>query len=262
MRNPRFTVAPIAIGLVAIAVPLIWGTVQVQQFNLASRLSVFVLYLGSPLTLVIPFLAAWAGNSRLYAELGQRHLTNLGSRQSPTKLLQMRLLKGFLIPAAIFAVSILAVYLVAFVLWPVLGDPFLDPSVYFLQSPQEVAKYDQAQTGFSQLMAFGSPVFGVIAALWFAFAAGVYGAFAAAALLVLNNRMLAILLPMGVYIIETIATALTVGPYAGLLYSLSPFLLRQAPIIVSVTPTFILAAVVALIWGFILKHPHDLRLLR
>lgn len=158
----------------------------------------------------------------------------------------------------IFGGSILVVYAIAFLLWPLLGDPFIDRSINFLSNPQEVADYEQSLTAFSQLLAFGSPVFGAVSALWFGFAAGVYGAFAAVAMILLQSRMLGLLLPLGVYIVETIAAAIPVGPYAGLLYCLAPFALQQSPIAITVLPTVLLAVGVAAAWGWVFRHPRDL----
>lgn len=260
--NFRYSLVPIAVAVIAIGGPVVWGTLQVQDFVLPSRLSVFILYLGSPLVLVIPFLAAWAGNTRLHAELGHRYPANLRSRMSAVAFLRARLLTSFLVPFVIFGASVVVVSLIAFVIWPLLGDSFIDPSVYFLSSPEEVAASDQSRAPLSQLMAFGSPVFGAGSALWLGFAAGVYGAFAAAAMILLQNRTLGMLLPLGVYIVQTIAAAILVGPYAGLLYSLAPFGLQQVPITTTVLPTMLLALGVALAWVWILRHPRDLPSLR
>lgn len=258
----RYWLIPTAMAVIAIGAPVVWGTVQIQDFVLSSRLSVFLLYFGSPLVLVIPLLAAWAGNARLHAELGHRHPANLRSRMSTVAFLRARLLCSFLLPFVIFGASAVVVYVIAFLIWPLLGDPFIDPSVYHLASPQEVADSDQSLAPFSQLMAFGSSAFGAGFALWFGFGAGVYGAFAAAAMILMQNRMLGMLLPLGAYIVQTIAAAILVGPYAGLLYSLAPFGLQQVPITTTVLPTMLLALGVALAWVWILRHPQDLPSLR
>ncbi|WP_159078217.1 hypothetical protein [Homoserinimonas hongtaonis] len=260
--NFRQSLIPIAVAVIAVGAPVVWGTVQVQQFAMSSQLNVFILYMGSPLVLVIPFLAAWAGNARLHAELGHRHVANLRSRLSVVAFLRARLVSSFLLPCVIFGASVLVVYAIAFLIWPLLGDPFIDPSINLLSSGQDVADYEQSLTAFTQLMAFGSPVFGAVSALWFGFAAGIYGAFAAAALVLLQNRMLAMLLPLGMYMIQTIAAAILVGPYAGLLYSLAPFGLQQAPIPTTAAPTVLLALGVAAVWVWIFRHPRDLLSLR
>lgn len=261
-QRARHSLTPIAVAMIAVGVPVVWGTVQIQQYALSSQLNVFVLYLSSPLVLVIPFLAAWAGCARLYNELGHRHATNLRPRQSTVAFLRARLLTSFLTPGLIFGGSIAVVYAIAFLAWPLLGNPFIDPSINFLSSPKEVADYEQTLTAFSQLMALGTPVFGAVSALWFGFAAGVYGAFAAVAMILLQNRVLGLLLPLGVYIVETIAAAILVGPYAGLLYSLAPFGLQQSPIVITVLPTVLLAIGVAVAWGWAIRHERDLPSLR
>lgn len=253
---------PVVVGVVAIALPALWGTVQVQQYAVASRVNIFAIYVNSPLVLVVPFLATWAGNARLHAELGNRHVVNLRTRISTRSFLRARLLRSVLVPGIIFAASVVSVYLIAFVLWPRLGDPFIDPSVNFLTTAAAVAAYEQSFAGFTQLMAIGSPAFGLTYALWFGFGAGVYGALAAAALILIPNRSVAILLPMGIYIAETIAAAILISPFAGLLYSLSPVGLQQKSILLTVAPTLVLAIIVTLIWVWIFGRSNDLPSLR
>lgn len=260
-QYPRiFAVSGTALtAIFVISVPLIWGTVQIQHSMLSTRLGVFLLYLGSPIVLIVPLIAAWVGNTRLYADLGHRHLASLRVRQPPTVLLRRCLRRSFLTPGIIFFISVLSVAVLAFGLWPSLGDPRIDAQINFLDSPADATAFDQQLTGFSQLLKFGIPAFSGFYAAWSGFAAGVYGALASGLMLLLNNRILGLLIPMGVFLIQTIVAALTVGPYAALLYSFWPAGLQQAPIVVTMAPTLVLAVAVSILWFAILRFPHYLR---
>jgi hypothetical protein len=165
------------------------------------------------------------------------------------------------IPFLVLAAFALVTYWLAFVFLPAVGDPFVDAALYPPPSaPGGIS--DTMLFTWSQLTSNGDFVFGLAYAGWFGFCGAVYGSLTAGLLLVVPNRAVALVVPTAVFVVETVAAALSSSPYAGLLYSMVPFALRQVPILTAAGPTLILAAVTATIWLFIAAKRHDLPALR
>lgn len=260
-RRSSELLIPITLSTLVIAVPILFGTLQIQGFLLPSHLSVFSRYMASPLQLVIPLIATGLGCVGLYRRIGNRHLANMRNRTSVRALLIRQLLESFSVPFIVFAGSALVIFVLAFAIWPLLGDPFISPSTYSFTTASARAA-EPLEVSYSQLVRFGEPVYGVAYAIWFGLGAGTYSVLSAACLLVFSNRVVALLIPIGLYLVETIVGALLGSPYFGLMYSLVPFGLDQVPILFAAAPTLLLIVMVAYIWSRILRHPFEIQNLR
>ncbi|MBW4033456.1 MAG: hypothetical protein HIU88_12475 [Acidobacteria bacterium] len=223
----------------------------------ANDLSQFGSLMDSPVQVLVPLIAAWLGCGALYAEVGNRFLTSQRARVGAGRLLTTRLGLSAVIPFLVLTAFVLVTYWLAFVLLPNVGDPFVNAALY--PSPSESGGSSETSLfSYSQLTANGDFAFGLFYACWFGFCGAVYGSLTAGLLLVLPNRAIALVVPTALLVVETIAAALSGSPYAGLLYSMVPFALQQAPILTAARPTLILAAVSATLWLFIAAKKHDL----
>jgi hypothetical protein len=110
----------------------------------------------------------------------------------------------------------------AFYIWPALGNPSVDLSVYFLTPKSAVTSSFTAST-YSQLLAFGSLTFGILYSLWVGFCAAVWTSLAMAALLTVRNRPLALTLPFLLYIAQWVAASLLGNVRASFVASTFPF---------------------------------------
>lgn len=243
--------------IVALSVPLVFGISQVQDNAFATNLGVFAKFEGSPLQLLLPLLAIGLGCLALYSELGHRFVAYVRPRMSLHSYLTSRLIPSLVIPFVVIAAGTALVAVVVFGIWPLIGNPFVTPSVY-LETAQEAAAGDASSFTYSQSIAFGTPVMVIGYALWFGLGAAIYGAFGAACLLVIPNRVIAVIVPVGLYFFQSIGSFMAGNPYASLMYSLIPFGLKQAPTLVAATPTLMLGAAVVVFWIWIYRHATEL----
>lgn len=254
--NWSFGAVPRILAMLVIFIPLVYGVIQVQNSALRTNLALFEIFMGSPLQLLLPLVAIGVGCSGLYREVGHRYVVYLLVRMGLRKYLMSRLLYSSVVPFLVMTIAAILIFFVSFVIWSMIGNPFIDPSVYFVSADNGAAS-DLQSFSYSQLMAFGAPTFGVIYAIWFGCGAAIYGALGAASLIITSNRSLAILVPMGIYLLETIAAALLGDPHAGLMYSLFPFGLRQTAIADAAAPTLILGVAVTGLWIWIFHRPSE-----
>lgn len=249
---------PWVAAAIVVIVPIAFGVWTVQSSAIPTNLGVFIQFMSSPVQLLVPLLATALGCSSLYAELGHRHLSNLRPRLTTRTILAQRLFRASIVPFAVLVASALLVYCVSFLIWPLLGNPFIDPSVYF-KSEATARADDVTRVSYSELIRFGSFAYGAGYALWYGFGAALYGALGAACLFLIPNRAVAILFPLGLYVVQTIVAALLGSPYAGLLYSLAPFGLDQITPGLAALPTLFLACSIAALWVWIFRNRDELR---
>lgn len=241
--------------------PLAFGIAQLREFAFATNLGVFGQLMNSPLQLLIPLIGAGLGCVTLYGQVGHRYVTLVTHRAQPCAFLTAKLLLSVIVPFIVMFSYVLLIFVVSFVIWPAIGNPLIAPELY-PSAGDAAAGGDASSFSYSQLMDLGTPIYGLAYAAWLGLGAAIYAALGAAFLLVIPNRVVAILLPSGIYILETIAAALIGNPYAGLLYSLFPFGLQQAPVLEAALPTLILGALTALLWVWIYRHTRDIPNLR
>lgn len=248
------------IAVVFMASPLLYGFSRVQGAALSSNLAVFGQFMGSPIQLVFPLLAAGLGCTTLFQELSARFVVNLRTRIAMTDYLRIRLIQSAAIPFFVVATSVLLVFAVCFIYWPAIGNPSIDISV-FVWTPEERAASDGNMFGFSELIDLSPWAYGIWIAVWTGLCAAAYSAATAACLLVVERKAVAILIPGGIFLVETIVAALAGNPYAGLLYSAFPFSLQQQDAFTTAAPTLVLVSVIVLSWVRILRNPYRLRAL-
>jgi MFS family permease len=261
LRASRTWVQPIIIVLL-FAIPLYGGLVQhdlVRLFgtagwDLRGNFDVFSMFMSSPLLyLLFPLYAVFLSCLRLYRELGHRFASNTRSRVRLESYIFAKLLVAGGTSFVVFFCLTFSLFVLAFYVWPIIGNPSIEPSGYHLTAATAIADSFSAST-YSQLLELGPMAFGVLYSLWVGFCASVWSGLGMAALLIVKNRPVALALPFVIYFAQTVVMQLLGDSRGSFVASTFPFGLDQTTILAGVTPTLILATIVAVVWIGLLRR--------
>lgn len=247
-----------AILLLLLAIPLYFAVVPDDVFRifggggvaLAGGLGVFSNFMNSsPLIyLLFPIYVVLLSCLRLYKEVPKSKRVTVRKEG----YLFARLATAGGISFAVFALTTFLFFVLAFYVWPAIGNPSVDLGPYSL-TPESAITSSFTATTYSQLLASGSMTFGILYSLWVGFCAAVWTSLAMAALLTVRNRPLALALPFLVYIGQWVVAELLGNVRASFAASTFPFGYQQTSIIAGAAPMLILAAIAAVIWATLLR---------
>lgn len=223
------------LAALTVAVPLAYGVQLAANKGYPSQIAVFSQILITPLMFVFPLIAALLGCLRMYAEVGHRYASLVGTRQSMRRYLVGRLLRTAIVPSSVYFVYAALAFFIAYYVWPEAGNPGVDPSFYGMTTVQ-AAQAELRDTSYSQLLEAGTLAYGLGYAVWLGISAGFYSIASALCLVLMKNRLAAIALPSALYIGQSVLAIALIGPQAGLVYSVFPFGLTQLPILVAAAP--------------------------
>lgn len=260
LRIPRWTL-PLVMTIVTVTIPLAYGAWQAPSALSPSNLGVFSIFMGSPLQLVLPLVAVAIGCSVLYEDLGTRYVANLRTRMSLESYLSRTFARAVLLPFVCMGGAVIVIGIVCFAVWPAMGNPYIDPSLYHLD-PGTPAGPDLARFTYSEPMAAGWPWYLVTYAALFGLACAAFSALGAAALLLVARRVVAVLLPWAIYLAETVLSALLGAPHTGLMYAIVPFGLQAVPALEGALPILVLVVAVGALWAWLWRRRYDLAALR
>jgi len=249
----------IAIAAVAlVGVELLFASLSSMSTLYRSDFDVLSLYMASPAILIAPFVASALGASRMFSEVGNRYIVSARMRSRPSRYFGAKIAAAGIVAGLIAAPLPIAGTIVAFAVWPAIGDPNVEPTQYGL-TPASALADAAASTTYSQLLLVSPLVYSVLYSLWVAFAAAVFAALTLALLILLRNRAVALVIPLGLYLGETVAAAVLGDPTYGLVYSIFPFGLTQSSILAGASPVLVLALAVVVIWVFIIRRARHLQ---
>lgn len=197
-----------------------------------------------PIGLIVPLIVTILFCSTTYAELSARFVSQTRTRESIRPRVTRRMTSRALGAGALFFTYAWVPFVLAFAVWPMLGDPAIDPAGYGL-TPAEAAADSLVRDSYSGILQFGDVAFGIAYSLLVGLAAAAFAVLGESFLLIVPHRILAMALPFLIYVGSTVAAAVLGVPYAGLLYSLFPGGLAAIDPLIAATPTFVLFAVVA-----------------
>jgi hypothetical protein len=243
---------PFLLVIVAVGVPLAYGIQMTVHKGYPSQIAVLSRIFITPFMFIFPLIAGLLGCWRVYTEVGHRFASLHGARQSMRRYLAGRLLYAALIPAAAYFIYAALVFLVAYYLWPEIGNPGVDPANYAMTTAEAV-QAEVSDTSYSQLLEFGTPVYGLAYATWLGVSAGFYATAAALCLVVMRKRLAAIALPSAVFLAQSVLAIAVSGPQSALVFSVFPFGLTQLPIAAAVAPQLVLdvAVIVFVVYVFV-----------
>lgn len=241
----------IATGVVLL--PNIQGVADTANTIFRDEGDILVSLLGSPLVLVFPLLVALVGSRSLAADVARRAFVSERCRRSFTALVSAKIISAALCSATVFFLLGLVATLIAAVVWPLMGDPGIDPTVYHPVVPLE------ERFTFADLSGGSVLVFGLLMAFWSAFAAAVYSVLTSASLILVPNRAIALLLPFGAYLGMSVLLSILGRPAVTPMFSVNPSGLQQSSWLVAASPTLVTAVVAAALWFYIVRRPSESR---
>jgi hypothetical protein len=241
-----------------IALPPLLSLPGMTNSAFANRVQIFAQIENTVVQLFIPLICSFLGASMLATEVHHRRLSQVLVRVDPRTAIRKRLAFAFFVPFFAGALNVALCWSIAFVVWPRIGDPWIQPSIYNLTT-SSAERFGTELYSYSQLLAVGPAAFGLFYGLVFAGACGLFGLGAALACLLVPNLAVALLLPTGVFLLETVGAALAGDPRAGLLYAVVPFGLTQGPVAGAVLPLVIFAIATFGVAGWVHRHPSRLQ---
>jgi hypothetical protein len=236
----------IGAAMAVVAAPLLSLLRYASIARFSGHLQLFASGMVSPMLLLLPLAMTVITCRRFSAELHHRFISLRRCRLDMTTHLRSRmraaLRTGFVLGFLCAGVT----YATAFHVWPLIGDPEVDPASYSLTAAQETAQSVTA-VSFSHFLALGDWVYGLTYSAWLGSCCAVYALVGMTALLYVRNRFLAAATPMLIVLLETLTAALLGQPRYGLYYSALPFALTASSDLVAASPTLVLAAAVMLV---------------
>lgn len=200
----------------------------------------------SPWLILMPLIVTLLTCGRFSAELAHRFITVQQTRCDARVLLAARYGSAMVIGFSLTFLFSIVSYVTAFHIWPLLGDPGIDPAGYVM-APEQTADFARHHEAFGMFLAFGDLPFGLVSSSWFGFCGAVYAAMGITACLLVRNRYLALALPMLVVFGETFGAEVLGRPVLALYYSAVPFGLAFHSDMQVTLPHLVLAAVVAVV---------------
>lgn len=232
------------------------GQLRVQNSAFRSNFDVFSTMMSSPLVIVFPLAVVLVSCIPTYHEVGHRFIANVRARVDVQRYVRSKLATAVILAVCSSFVFILFSFALAYWVWPMLGNPGVLPAVYGMTSSQASADA-LTSTSYSSLLAWGPFVYAIAYSAWVGLGGAVFAGLGVAALLLMENRVLAISLPFLAYLVQTIAMSLMGSPQLGVMYSLFPFGLTQQPLFVSAAPLIIFAVATLAIWVWVMPRLHE-----
>ncbi|MFD1716056.1 hypothetical protein ACFSBZ_16395 [Amnibacterium flavum] len=241
-------------ALVLILGPLAIGIVGVQGGALRNNVDLYGEVMGSAVVLVAPLLAVLIGCLPLFSATRRRVVGHTRTDLDPEVYLGTKAVAAVTCTFVVFFLSAFLPYLLLVLVWPSLGNPGIDPSLYGLTA-EEGRAAAQSAASYTQLLSIGEVAYGVIYGAWVGLGGATYCLLGLLALIVVPNRYLALTLPFVIYVLQSLVWGLIGFPTGALLFSLYPFGLEQQSIASAAAPTLLLM-VIASVNCWLLRERH------
>lgn len=228
----------------AATVPVVLGIAKISAGVVRDPFDVYVQFMLSPVPLVTPAIASVLGTIVLRQELTNRAISAVRIRADIGQILRTRIWMASVAVGVAFAIGSFLVFTVSMIVWPLIGNPFVDPEVYGLTA-EAAREHATTRVTFSWLLAYGDLTYGVAYSCWVGLSAGAFAGFASLCLLIIPNSPLAIAVPPIFFIVQSIGASLLNAPQAALLFSAYPFGLSASSTAIATSPTILLAVAVA-----------------
>lgn len=233
---PRRTYIKWVCALIWVMSPIIVGLTAVQSSIVRDNFDVYSQLMQGPTHFVFPLVITAIACTGLGSEIAARNVSNRRSRLPAMKIVGSHLARIAAAGATIGFFYAFLPFCFAYLLWPALGNPSIDPGAYGMTpSSAEIDSFNRAT--FSSFLRNGPVAFGGVYSSWVAFGGLVYAVIGAIALLVMKNRFVALALPFLIYFVGTLVAALSGSPQLGFLYGLFPYGLVATPVWTAIGPT-------------------------
>jgi hypothetical protein len=243
--------------------------ISIPVLNLLNRTSytqtrddfdVFGLGMASPLMFLLPAFAVLLCCTRLFQDIGHRYISAIRTRTSIRRYLLRSYARSALVAFVLFFLLSFACFLVAFYLWPSIGNPNVHPASYYL-TPGSAIRDSYSRVSYSSILELGLLPYGLLYSTWVGVGGAIFAAMGIASLLLVKKRALAIAVPFLIYFGETVFATLLGSPQAALVYSLFPFGITPTTPILAAMPILLTALLLAVIVSLTIARADNLEVL-
>ena len=241
MKSPGTRRTAVVLIVIAVIVLPVWRVIDMAPTtSFPGHFGVFGEMMNSIETLVFPLLIVLVTCLGFYQALVARHVANTRARIGVRTYFGRRLASSAGGAAALFFFQTLTAFVVAYLVWPAVGDPSLESDL----SAAEATAASYTDFAFGTFLRQGELFFGIAYSLWVALAAAAYAALAVCLLVTISNRILALASPFLLYVASDLTFALAGVPQLSVRASTFPMgLTGSDPLLVS-APNLLLAAFV------------------
>ncbi len=256
--NLRSETSALKVGVIVAltVIPCVLGCFEATGGVFRDDLDILALIVTSPLQLVFPLVVCVAANTRFAAELGHRFVAATRTRAPIERYLGAKVASSAILGAASGSLFALLPCILAFGVWPLLGNPSVDPGVYGLTTGEAVRDAGN-RFSFTELIPISTLLYALVYSAWVAFAGAMYGAMGVLTLSLAKNRLLGFSAPFLIFIAQSVLVALVGDVRFALVFSLFPFGLDQATLIPLLTQAG-LAAGLVIVGVFVLRRSSTL----
>lgn len=239
---------PLVVTVAMLTVPLGLGIGRLMEGVVRDNFDTMAQLLVPPTGLLLPLAAAVIGCSTTAGELRHRYLANTRVRISAHELVRAKLLAIGVHCGVPFFLYAYIPFTIAYVLWPALGNPHVDPGSYLI-TPEQAAADALTRTSYSQFLRWGPLCYAILYSLWLALGGITLASLTLFLLLFTRSLPVALAAPFLVYFGQTVAAQVLGYPRAALSASLIPFGLTQGPVVLAAAPMLALTGVTIALWG-------------
>jgi hypothetical protein len=239
----RWQLIPLAFAVIVL--PLWFGVSGVAGSAFRSNFDIYQQFMNSPIDVALPIFAVLLGCLPTYWNVRHRFASNTRTRMPVRRYVLLRIATSTVIPfCTLFLWSFIS-FIVAYYVWPDLGNPGVQPSVYEMTSGQAILD-SYGSVSYSEFLQYGPLVYGLLYSVWLGLGGALYAAIGVLALIYLRASTFALTIPLIIYVGETIIATLLGNPHGALLFSLLPFGVTQTDPLDAAMPTLILAALASI----------------
>ena len=161
-------------------------------------------FMGSPIRLLFPIAVAIIAGPALASELNHRYIASTRPREDIRSSLTRKLgrisVVLFLVFSGLAAINVLAGFYVAPAIWP----KSIDPAGFELADPTAITAAVEAMAPLTRLLTVGPLAYLIGCAVWMGAQAVLFGFVTFIAVLLIRRSVLALAIPLGVYLVESI----------------------------------------------------------
>ncbi len=181
-----------------------------------SSAAVYYALQNGAIRLYFPFLIALIAGLGLTAELDNRFFANTRSRVGVKKRLKQQVIRVVAWTFGVFSGIAFVKVLIAFLVIPRLMPHVINSHVY-AATEEAIQALSENQSPLTATLRAGLPIFAITTAVWNGVSASAFALLTVVSVVLIKNRVLAILLPAVIYVGESIWTQLIGLPGASYL---------------------------------------------
>lgn len=219
----------IIVWFLLILAPIIYTLLTVKQYSLIDRLDLYELNLSTILPLLFPLIVVLIYLANFSGEITNSFLSYTRLRVDIKQYLKTKLIANNIIVFIIMFSFVFIPFLFAFYIEPSFGMVTFEPENSGLSNTQLLNNSYNRFT-FSQFLEYGSFTYGFLYSVWVGLNGVVYATLGFFALLLINNRFLALSIPFLLYHLGSFIIAVIDVPMILLDASIFPFNISQYPI--------------------------------